>query len=286
MLSFLPGTVRGVLIFLLYAVNTIFWSMVLFVLALLKLSVPVTAWRKLFNRAMDGIGTMWIFFNNFNTRLFNEIRWDVSGTDELEPNRWYLVLANHQTWVDILVMQKIFFRKIPFLKFFLKKELFWVPVLGLAWWALDYPFLERSSSTLKDIETTKNACEKFRKVPVSIMNFVEGTRFTMEKHSEQHSPYSRLLKPKAGGIALVLATMGEQLHSILDVTIAYPEGAKSFWAFLCGEVSEIKVRVESLPIDEEVSGDYFKDREFRKRFKDWLNALWAHKDKTLAALLD
>ena len=286
MLSFLPGTVRGVLLFLLYAVNTIFWSMVLFVLALLKLSVPVTAWRKLFNRAMDGIGTMWIFFNNFNTRLFNEIRWDVSGTDELEPNRWYLVLANHQTWVDILVMQKIFFRKIPFLKFFLKKELFWVPVLGLAWWALDYPFLERSSSTLKDIETTKNACEKFRKVPVSVMNFVEGTRFTMEKHSEQHSPYSRLLKPKAGGIALVLATMGEQLHSILDVTIAYPEGAKSFWAFLCGEVSEIKVRVESLPIDEEVSGDYFKDREFRKRFKDWLNALWAHKDKTLAALLD
>ena len=286
MLSFLPGSVRGVLLFLLYAVNTIFWSMVLFVLALLKLSVPVTGWRKLCSRAMDGIGSIWIFFNNFNTRLFNEIRWDVSGTDELEPNRWYLVLANHQTWVDILVMQKIFFRKIPFLKFFLKKELFWVPVLGLAWWALDYPFLERSSSTLKDIETTKNACEKFRKVPVSVMNFVEGTRFTMEKHSEQHSPYSRLLKPKAGGIALVLATMGEQLHSILDVTIAYPEGAKSFWAFLCGEVSEIKVKVESLPIDEEVSGDYFKDREFRKRFRDWLNALWVKKDKTLAALLD
>ena len=286
MLSFLPGSVRGVLLFLLYAINTIFWSMVLFGLALLKLSVPVTGWRKLCSRAMDGIGSIWIFFNNFNTRLFNEIRWDVSGTDELEPNRWYLVLANHQTWVDILVMQRIFFRKIPFLKFFLKKELFWVPVLGFAWWALDYPFLERSSSTLKDIETTKNACEKFRKVPVSIMNFVEGTRFTMEKHSEQHSPYSRLLKPKAGGIALVLATMGEQLHSILDVTIAYPEGAKSFWAFLCGEVSEIKVRVESLPIDEEVSGDYFKDREFRKRFRDWLNALWVKKDKTLAALLD
>ena len=260
--------------------------MVLFVVALLKLSVPVTGWRELCSRAMDGIGTIWIFFNNCNTRLFNEIRWDVSGTEKLEPNRWYLVLANHQSWVDILVMQKIFFRKIPFLKFFLKKELFWVPVLGFAWWALDYPFLERSSSTLKDIETTKNACEKFRKVPVSIMNFVEGTRFTMEKHSEQHSPYSRLLKPKAGGIALVLATMGEQLHSILDVTIAYPEGAKSFWAFLCGEVSEIKVRVESLPIDEEVSGDYFKDREFRKRFRDWLNALWVKKDKTLAALLD
>jgi 1-acyl-sn-glycerol-3-phosphate acyltransferase len=286
MLSFLPGPVRGVLLFLLYAINTIFWSMVLFVLALFKLSIPVTGWRKLCSRAMDFIGTIWIFFNNCNTRLFNEIHWDVSGTDKLEPGRWYLVLANHQTWVDILVMQKIFFRKIPFLKFFLKKELFWVPVLGLAWWALDYPFLTRSSSTLKDIETTKKACAKFGKVPVSIMNFVEGTRFTTEKRNEQHSPYSHLLKPKAGGIALVLATMREQLHSILDVTIAYPEGAKSFWAFLCGEVSEIRVRVESLPIDKEVSGDYFQDREFRKKFRNWLNALWAEKDKTLAALLD
>jgi hypothetical protein len=118
------------------------------------------------------------------------------------------------------------------------------------------------------------------------MNFVEGTRFTLEKHKEQRSPYSHLLKPKAGGIALVLTAMGEQLHSILDVTIAYPEGAKSFWAFLCGEVSEIKVRVKSLPIDQEVSGDYFQDREFRKRFRNWLNALWAEKDKTLAELLD
>jgi len=260
--------------------------MVLFAVALLKLSVPVTGWRELCSGAMDGIGTMWIFFNNCNTRLMNEIRWDVSGTDKLEQDKWYLVVANHQSWVDILVMQKIFYRKIPFLKFFLKKELFWVPVLGLAWWALDYPFLERSSATLKDIETTRKACEKFRTRPVSIMNFVEGTRFTREKHREELSPYSYLLKPKAGGIALVLATLGEQLHSILDVTIAYPGGAKGFWAFLCGEVRDVRVRVQSLPIDKEISGDYFQDREFRKEFRDWLNGLWAEKDKTLALLLE
>jgi 1-acyl-sn-glycerol-3-phosphate acyltransferase len=286
MLSFLPGQVRGVLLLLLYVINTIFWSVVILLIALLKLSVPVTPWRKLCSRAMDGIGTIWIFFNNCNTRLINEIRWDVSGTDNLEKNRWYLVVANHQSWVDILVMQKIFYRKIPFLKFFLKKELFWVPFLGLAWWALDYPFLERSSSTIKDMKRAKKACEKFRTFPVSIMNFVEGTRFTKEKQGEQHSPYSHLLQPKAGGIAIVLAALGDQLHSILDVTIAYPGGARSFWAFLCGEPSDVKVRVESLPIDKEISGDYFQDREFRKKFRHWLNALWAKKDKTLAALLD
>lgn len=286
MLSFLPGPVRGVLLLLLYVINTIFWSVVLFLMALLKLSVPVTAWRRLCSRAMDGIGTIWIFFNNLNTRLVNEIRWDVSGTDKLEKNRWYLVVANHQSWVDILVMQKIFYRKIPFLKFFLKKELFWVPFLGLAWWALDYPFLERSSSSLKDIKSAKKACEKFRLFPVSIMNFVEGTRFTKEKQGEQLSPYSQLLEPKAGGIAIVLAALGDQLHSILDVTIAYPGGPRSFWAFLCGELSDVKVRVESLPIDKEISGDYFQDRQFRKKFRNWLNELWAKKDKTLAALMD
>ena len=118
------------------------------------------------------------------------------------------------------------------------------------------------------------------------MNFVEGTRFTAEKHRKQRSPYSHLLKPKAGGIAFVLAAMGDQLHSILDVTIAYPEGAMSFWSFLCGKVTQIKVRVESLPISEEVCGDYFQDREFRKRFRSWLNALWAEKDKRMAALLN
>ena len=286
MLSFLPGPVRGVLLLLLYVFNTIFWSVVLFFMALLKLSVPVTAWRKLCSRAMDGIGTIWIFFNNLNTWLVNEIHWDVSGTDRLEKNNWYLVVANHQSWVDILVMQKIFYRKIPFLKFFLKKELFWVPFLGLAWWALDYPFLERSSSSLKDIKSAKKACEKFRMFPVSIMNFVEGTRFTKEKQAEQLSPYLHLLEPKAGGIATVLAALGDQLHSILDVTIAYPGGPRSFWAFLCGELTEVKVRVESLPIDKEISGDYFQDRQFRKKFRNWLNELWAKKDKTLAALMD
>lgn len=253
--------------------------------ALLKLLIPVTAWRKLCSKVMHAIGGIWILFNNCNMRLINKIRWDVRLSDNLKSNEWYLVIANHQSWVDILVLQKIFYRKIPFLKFFLKKELIWVPVLGLAWWALDYPFLERSSATYKDLETTRKACDKFKTIPVSIMNFVEGTRFTIEKQRKQGSPHSHLLKPKAGGIAFVLAAMGEQLHSILDVTIAYPQGAKSFWAFLCGEVNDIKVRVESLPIDRELSADYFQNRESRHQFRNWLNTLWAGKDKRMENLL-
>lgn len=285
MLSFLPGPVRGVISLLLYVINTIFWTLVLLLVALLKLLIPVTAWRKLCSKVMHAIGGIWIFFNNCNMRLINKICWDVRFSDNLKSNEWYLVIANHQSWVDILVLQKIFHRKIPFLKFFLKKELIWVPVLGLAWWALDYPFLERYSATYKDLETTRRACDKFKTIPVSIMNFVEGTRFTIEKHHKQGSPYSHLLKPKAGGIAFVLAAMTEHLHSILDVTIAYPQGAKSFWAFLCGEVDDIKVRVESLPIDKELAADYFQSRESRHQFRNWLNTLWAGKDKHMENLL-
>jgi 1-acyl-sn-glycerol-3-phosphate acyltransferase len=285
MLAFLPGPVRGTLALVLFFINTVFWTIPLVAIGLLKRLIPVIGWRKFWSRVQNHIGTVWILINNGSLRLTNRIRWDVRGVDGLLPNEWYLVVANHQSWVDILVLQKIFCRKIPFLKFFLKKELIWVPFLGLAWWALDYPFLERSSAAYKDMETTLKACEKFRTIPVSVMNFVEGTRFTIEKHRKQHSPYANLLKPKAGGIAFVLAAMGKQIHSILDVTIVYPQGAQNFWAFLCGRVREIKVRVKPVPVDGELVGDYFHDSKFRKQFMIWLNAMWEEKDRRMEGLL-
>ena len=294
MFHFLPGPVSGVLSFLLYTANTLFWVPILLIVALFKFLAPFAGWRRLCNRISISIANNWVGFNNWSMRVTKRIRWDVRGIDSLKLNEWYLVVSNHQSWVDILVLQKIFHRKIPLLKFFLKKELIWVPFLGAAWWALDFPFMKRYSKTFiekhphlkgKDIEITKKACEKFKTIPVSIMNFVEGTRFTLEKHRGQHSPYAHLLKPRAGGIAFTLAAMGEQLHRILNVTIAYPQGQSSFWAFLCGRVGEIKVNVESLPIHKELLGDYFLDKEFSEKFQKWLNVLWAEKDKCFEALL-
>jgi 1-acyl-sn-glycerol-3-phosphate acyltransferase len=286
---------RGAVVLLGYVINTIFWSLPLLLVALFKLLIPVPTWRKFTNTVLNGLANSWICCNNWNIRVSTKTRWDVRGIDDLKLNEWYLVVANHQSWLDILVLQKVFYGRIPFLKFFLKQELAWVPILGLAWWALDYPFMKRcSKATLekfpqlkgKDLEITRNACERFSTMPVSIINFVEGTRFSPAKHLRQQSPYAHLLSPKAGGIAFVLAAMGGQLHRVLDVTIAYPQGSKSFWAFLCGKVSEIKVRVASLPVSDELLGDYFEDLEFRDRFRQWLNQLWEDKDRRLAVLLD
>lgn len=219
--------------------------------------------------------------------MTRRITWEVTGIDNLSKKSWYLVIANHQSWTDIVVLQKVLTGKIPFLKFFLKKELIWVPVLGLAWWALDFPFMRRYTQSFlikhphlkgKDIEITKKACAKFKDMPVSIMNFVEGTRYTTQKHEQQESPFKNLLKPKSGGIGFVLSTMGDIITSILDVTIVYPEGNMSFWDFLCGRVHTIKVHVEEIEITDKFKGDYVDDPFFKNSFQQWLNSLWQEKD--------
>lgn len=286
-------SVRGVVTLGCYAVNTVFWTTPLFITALFKAAVPTRGWRRFCNRIADGIASNWIWVNKINMHLSSRIKWDIQGVEGLKRNGWYLVLANHQSWVDILVLQKVFHRKIPFLKFFLKRELIWFPIMGQAWWALDMPFMARfSKAKLKkhphlkgrDLEITRKACEKFKSIPVSIMNFVEGTRFTKAKQDNQQAPYQNLLNPNAGGIALALLTMGQQMERVLNVTISYPQGVKGFWGFLCGRVEQVRVRVESIPIGPELLGDYFKDPEYKERFQEWLNGIWADKDNCLECL--
>lgn len=293
MLKSLPAPLRGILALCCYALNTLFWTTPLIAVALLKLIFPVAAWRRRCSRLLTAMANNWIGVNNGTQRLFGDPRWDVRGTESLTHQDWYLVVANHQSWVDILVLQRIFYRKIPFLKFFIKKELFWFPFLGLAWWALDFPFMKRYSRAFlqrhphlkgKDIEITRRACEKFKATPTAIMNFVEGTRFTRAKHLRQQSPYANLLRTKAGGIAFVLGAMGPHLSRVLDVTIVYPKGVKSFWAFLCGDIEEIKVRVNALPISADILGDYTADDAFRQNFHQWLNTLWQRKDRLIQEL--
>jgi 1-acyl-sn-glycerol-3-phosphate acyltransferase len=285
MMTLLPGPVRGALSALIIALNTVIWTVPLLIAHLLKLIIPQKGWRRFWSRIQDRIGTIWIAVNNWNLSILNPVRWDVEIVSGLSMDQWYLVVANHRSWVDILVLQRVFNRKIPFMKFFLKKELFWVPFLGLAWWALDYPFLARSAMANKDLEAIRGAAEKFKTTPVSVMNFVEGTRFSTEKHEKQRSPYTHLLKPKPGGMTFLLSSMRDQVHAILDVTIAYHEETPTTWGFLCGKPEGIRVRVRSIPVEEHLLGDYGKDKNFRRRFSGWLKTLWAEKDEALGGLL-
>ncbi|MCG8519322.1 MAG: acyltransferase [Pseudomonadales bacterium] len=295
MLSFLPAPVIGVINALLLGLNTLFWCLLLYIPAVLKLIVPIHGFRVLCTRLIIWISESWVACNTGWMKLTHATDWRISGADQLQREGWYLVLCNHQSWVDILAMQRVFNRQAPFLKFFLKKELIWVPVIGLAWWGLDFPFMKRYSREYlikhpekrgEDLRATRAACEKFRYTPVSVMNFVEGTRFTPAKHQRQKSPYHNLLTPKAGGVAFVLDAMGDAMQTLVNVTIAYPGGAPTFWDFLCGRVPSITLEVETVEIPAELKGrDYANDAEHRRNVKDWLAGLWQAKDRRLAQLL-
>ena len=295
MLSFLPPLVRGVLAALLLALNTLFWCALLFVFSLVKLVLPLAGVRKLIDPVLNAIATAWIACNSGWMRLTQRTAWDVQGVAELKYAGWYLVNCNHQSWVDIFALQHVLNRRIPLLKFFLKQQLIYVPVIGLAWWALDFPFMKRHSKASlrknpqlrqQDRETTRKACKKFALVPTSVMNFAEGTRFTPAKHRATSSPYRHLLKPKAGALALALNAMGEQFQSLIDVTIVYPAGIPTFWDFLCGRTPQVILRARELPIPVEFcDGDYDGDSEFRGTFHRWLADQWEQKDQQIADLL-
>lgn len=296
MLKFLPSFVLGVISLLLVSLNTILCASIILFLTLLKLLVSHAGFRAQISKVLIFIAEIWIEGNSLMFRWAHKLEWDVQGLEDLPAKGSYLVVCNHQTWTDIFVLQHIFKRRIPFLKFFLKKELIWVPFLGAAWWALDFPFLKRYSRQFlakhpelrgKDMETTRKQCEKFKDYPVSVMNFLEGTRFTKQKHQQQKSPYRHLLSPKAGGVALVLSSMGDYLSSVLDVTIVYPENKPrvTIWDLLSGKIPRILVRANILPIPENVVGkNYVEDDVYREHIQQWVNRLWREKDLLIEEL--
>lgn len=287
--------VKGVIASLLLLLNTLILIGPMLLIALLKLIVPGQAAKDACSRGVMWIAETWAEIDKAIFALLTPTVWDIRGSAQLRGDTSYLVISNHQSWVDIPALVQAFNRKTPYFKFFLKKELIWVPFLGLAFWALDYPFMKRYSKAFlekhpelkgKDLEITKAACEKFKRMPVTVVNYLEGTRFTPAKQAHQQSPYQNLLRPKAGGVAFVLAALGEQLDTLLDVTLVYPKGPRpGFWDLLCGRVPRVIVDIQAREIDPALwQGDYENDPEFRQYVQNWVSQLWEQKDQRIEQL--
>jgi len=284
------SVILGSFTFLTIILNTFLHAPFLMAVTIARF-IPIASWQTLCTSAASIIATNWIRVNSAMLTLTQPAPWEIEFSGELDPKQWYLVTANHQSWADILIVQKVLNTRIPLLKFFLKQQLIWVPIIGLCWWALDFPFMKRYSKEYlakhpekkgKDLDATRKACEKFKYVPTSVFNFMEGTRFTESKHSKTASPYTHLLKPKAGGVGFVLGAMGEMIPTLVDISIHYPKGIPAFWEFLCGKSGAIKVHIESKPIPEELrSGNYLTDDVYKRQIQEWVNLLWEEKDQRL-----
>jgi 1-acyl-sn-glycerol-3-phosphate acyltransferase len=288
-----PSHLRGILVTAIFSLTIIMVTIPIVILAILKL-LPIARWQNGLNPWLDTMADTWIRVNNRQQGWLLPTQLQIESDVQLSRQEWYMLVANHQSWCDILVLMRTFDARIPGVKFFFKQSLLWVPVLGLALWGLDFPYMRRYSKEQiernpalkgKDIEQTRKSCAHFRNHPVTIINFLEGTRFTPAKHAQQNSPYRHLLMPKAGGLAFTLAAMNGQLHQLLDVTICYPDGIPRYWDYACGHVKAIQVHVRQLPIGAELLGDYSGDEGFRNRFQEWVNALWHAKDERLGLIL-
>lgn len=272
--------------------TTICFIPILFI-GLFKL-IPYKPWQARCTRGVDFISTLWCDINNFYMSHILKVKTEITGLNNLSEQNWHLVIANHQSWLDIVMLHRLLNRKIPVLKFFVKDQLKWIPLLGFSWWAMGCPFMKRYSKEYllrnphkkgQDLLSTKKAIEAFKRTPASIMNFVEGTRFTKLKKEQQNSPYKYLLKPKAGGISFIISSMGQQIKGLLDVTIIYPDAQHSLWDFMCKRIKSVQINIRHLPIPTQfTSTKLMHDSKMQADFKDWLNNQWIEKDNLIASL--
>lgn len=274
-------------------ISTALGSVPILLLGILKL-YPNQRWQVYCTKSVDKIAALWTDVNNFYVDKIHPAHWEVTGLENYDSKSWYLVVANHQSWLDIVILQRLFNRKIPVLKFFIKDQLKWVPFLGFSWWAMGCPFMKRYSPAYlaknphkkgDDLLATQKALKVFKQTPATLMSFVEGTRYTSEKKLQQNSPYHHLLKPKAGGVGFVIDAMNKQINHILDVTIVYPHHQNSLWDFLCRRIDSIKIHIRQLPIPSQfLNSSLISDEKTQAEFRQWLNHQWSEKDQLIAEM--
>ncbi len=283
---------RALLFLLLSFLNTAVCGSVIVMLALLAMHQRL---RPMTLSSINAWAERWVWSNR--TLLFGilpSIHFDLRLPDTLNDRGWYLLLPNHQSWVDIVLLFHVFYKKLPFLKFFLKYELLYVPFLGIACKALNMPFMKRYSRAYlqrhpekkgEDLKTTRASCAYFLEQPAAVVNFMEGTRLTEAKQLAQNSPYRHLLRPKSGGVGFVMSALGDRMDSVLDIVIVYPSGIPSLLDLAMGRLRHVIIDVRVKPIPSSLRhGDYENDAVYRAHFQEWIQKLWSEKDDCIEAI--
>ena len=259
-----------------------------------RIIIPLRSFKIFLSKVSNVIGDITVYWVKLTMILMHGNNIELIGDDkEFKMDEWYMAMSNHQSWADIFVLLVSANYKIPLLKFFMKKELWWIPFVFLANKTLNMPFVNRHSKEevkknpglrTKDYENTIKSCKRFLRSPSTIFSYAEGTRFTRDKHEKQNSPYKNLLKPKVGGMATALSAM-PKINTLIDYSLIYKTNKRSAWDFLTGEMRQVKVCVKKYNIPESLKNrNYSTDEQYREDFKVWIESIWAEKDKDIENL--
>ncbi|MGP5645469.1 acyltransferase [Psychrobacter celer] len=242
----------------------------------------------------------WISSNNaLIDNMLPRKDWRISLPDDVNTEGKYLLISNHQSWVDTSIVQYISEKRLPLTRFFTKFELIYIPIVGQAFYFLDFPMMRRHSKEAvaknpalkgQDIEEAKRACALLKDKPFTLLNYLEGTRFTQAKHEQQKSPYTHLLKPRAGGLSLAINALGSEMDGLLDMTIVYPDGVPTYSDLWKGNIKRLGVDVRYLDIPAELfagikRGGYENDEQVKAQMFAWIEQVWRDKDQRISAML-
>ena len=242
----------------------------------------------------------WISSNNaLINNLLPRKDWRITLPDDVHVHGKYLLVSNHQSWVDTSIVQYISEKRLPLTRFFTKFELIYIPIVGQAFYFLDFPMMRRHSKKAvaknpalkgKDIKEAKRACALLKDKPFTLLNYLEGTRFTKDKHDKQNSPYVHLLKPRAGGLSLAISALGEDIDGILDMTIVYPDGIPTYGDLWKGNIKRLGVDVRYIEIPDDLfagikAGGYENNEAIKAQMFDWVEHIWQQKDQRISTML-
>ncbi len=283
----------GLITFLLILVELIIGFGTLAIINIPRAVIPLKSFKLFLAKISNKIGDLTVYGLKLIMLLMHGNNIQVINNEKYDMSKWYMAMSNHQSWADIFVLLTVANKKIPLLKFFMKKELWWIPFVFLANKTLNMPFVNRHSKKAieknpslrtKDYENTLKSCKRFLRAPSTIFSYAEGTRFTSEKHKAQNSKYKNLLQPKIGGMATALSAMPE-IDTLINFSVVYKSKKRSAWSFLNGEMKDVKVFIKSYKIPENLKNrNYGSDHLYRDEFKEWIEEIWDEKDRKIDEL--
>ena len=280
----------GVITCILILVELIIGFGTLFLVNIPRAFFPTKSFKKYISKISNKIGDLTVYGLKIILLLMHGDTIKVFDENKFDRNTWYMAMSNHQSWADIFVLLVAAHKRIPLLKFFMKKELRWIPFIYLANKTLNMPFVNRHSKKeiesnpslrLKDYQNTLEACKRFMRSPSTIFSYAEGTRNDPMKHKSQNSPYNNLLIPRVGGMATALSAMPE-IETLVDYSVVYKSDKRDAWSFLKGEMRDVKILVKEHKIPKHLKNkDYSEDKVYRDDFKKWIEEIWVEKDKNM-----